>query len=240
MKRRDAYVNARMVLSIALMFLLAAQWLLLSEIGQGHEPTSIATRPDLSLPAPGTYRLERIMAVPEGVVLNSDGRATKLSSYTTGQITVLSLIYTHCADANGCPLARVFMQSLKKSIQQRPQMVDRVRLVSLSFDPQHDTPEVMRAYGGIDATSRQRPRWYFLTTRSSEELRPLLTGFGQDVSILAAGLASTPTTALTHVLKIFLIDPHGDVREIYSTSFFDPKALLNDIQTLLLEDDRQK
>jgi hypothetical protein len=41
---------------------------------------------------------------------------------------------------------------------------------------------------------------------------------------------------LSHVLKVFLIDRAGDVREIYSSLFLHPQTVLNDIETLLLEE----
>jgi protein SCO1 len=76
--------------------------------------------------------------------------------------------------------------------------------------------------------------WHFLTTRSRTEIEPLVRGLGQDVSIPRAGAG-----ALSHVLKVFLIDRRGSVREIYSTSFLQTQVLLNDIKTLLLEDRAQ-
>jgi protein SCO1/2 len=217
--------------------LLAALWFFFSLPGQGRAAPRTAAAPPDSLPDPGSYRLERIMAVPDGTVINSEGKVNRFTAYTTGKITVLSLIYTHCADPNGCPMARELMQGLKKTIETDPRMAHRVQFVSLSFDPRNDTPDIMRAYGGKDATD-QRLRWYFLTTSSPKELRPLLDGLSQDVSRVAAAAATARTSVLSHMLKIFLVDTHGDVREIYTTSYIAPKVLLNDIRTLLLEDDR--
>jgi protein SCO1/2 len=110
---------------------------------------------------------------------------------------------------------------------------DKVRLVTLSFDPEHDTPAAMRAYAGGRATERGRGvPWYFLTTRSTRTLAPLLEGFGQDVRITRS-LSSGSPRELSHVLKVFLIDRDGIVREIYSSTFLHPRTVLNDIETLL-------
>lgn len=227
---------------ISWALLLVASWLLFGKPCPGQQALHSADPAELALPAPGTYRLERIMPVPEGIVLNSDGKINQFSAYTTGKITVLSLIYTHCGDPNGCPMARLLLQSLKKSIEKTPRIAGSVRFVSLSFDPQNDTPDVMRLYGGSDASDQRGLQWHFLTTRSLKELRPLLAGLGQDVSEAGAGSGAVHTSVhtriLTHMLKVFLVDTHGDVREIYSSSFLVPKALLNDIQTLLLEDNQ--
>jgi protein SCO1 len=111
-----------------------------------------------------------------------------------------------------------------------------IQLVTLSFDPLRDPPSVMRRYAG----SRVRedgsgPPWYFLTTRSARELAPLVEGFGQDVRYTTDRTSGKPRRELSHVLKVFLIDPEGFVREIYSSMFLHPQMVLNDIETLLME-----
>ena len=60
-------------------------------------------------------------------------------------------------------------------------------------------------------------------------LLPLLDGFGQDVRINGDG------GPLAHVLTVFLIDPRGVAREIYSTAYPYPQVLLADLETLRLE-----
>jgi cytochrome oxidase Cu insertion factor (SCO1/SenC/PrrC family) len=196
-------------------------------------------RPELAvmLPAPGTYRLERIMQAPEGLVLESDGSLHRLSEFTTGKVTLFSFIYTYCTDARGCPLAYETMHALKKSIEADPALHGKVRFVSMSFDPEFDTPAAMRSYGGQDALDRRGLRWHFLTSRSGEELAPMLDGFGQDVR-LAAQPPGQRAPVFSHVLKVYLLDRSGAVREIYSTSFLHPDVLLNDIRTLVLEERR--
>jgi len=190
---------------------------------------------DFVPPAPGTYKLQHILRAPEGTVLDGDGEAKRFSRFTTGRITVLSLIYTTCGDGRGCPLASHLLKSLKERIDKRPAWSGSLRFVSLSFDPDHDTPAVMRTYGrGYAPTSAGLP-WHFLTTRSHRELEPLLDGFAQDVWAPADPSGAT-AGRLPHVLKVFLIDRRGSVREIYTTSFLQPQMVLNDIQTLLLED----
>jgi cytochrome oxidase Cu insertion factor (SCO1/SenC/PrrC family) len=190
---------------------------------------------DFVPPAPGTYKLQHILRAPEGTVLDGEGDAKRFSRFTTGRITVLSLIYTRCGDGRGCPLASYMLKALKGRIDQRRGWSDLLRFVSLSFDPDHDTPAVMRAYGSGYAPDKVGLPWHFLTTRSHSALRPLLDGFGQDVW-MPTDPSADATGPLPHVLKVFLIDRRGSVREIYTTSFLQPQMVLNDIQTLLLEE----
>ena len=184
-------------------------------------------------PAPGTYKLQHILASPRGTVLDMDGNAKPFSRFATGKITVLSLIYTRCSDGRGCPMASYLLKGLKARIDHERGLSEQLRFVSLSFDPDNDTPKVMREYAELYAPEKGGVPWYFLTTRSHRELAPLLDGLGQDVWIAQAGAEGGP---LPHLLKVFLLDASGSVREIYTTSFLQPQVVLNDIKTLLLEE----
>ena len=124
---------------------------------------------------------------------------------------------------------------LKKHIVARPEFTDKIRFVSLSFDPLRDTPEMMQHYGGSHVRDKEGVQWFFLTTPSPAALEPLVDGFGQDVQVVVDKETGRSSQELSHVLKVFLIDAKGDVREIYTTSFLLPQVVMNDIETLLLE-----
>jgi cytochrome oxidase Cu insertion factor (SCO1/SenC/PrrC family) len=198
-----------------------------------HEPLPAL---DFVPPAAGTYTLHRIMAAPDGDVLGVDGRAQRLSRFTRERITLLGFIYTTCVDPQGCPLAYRVFDTLRESIVATPGLAARVRFVTLSFDPARDSPDVMRRYAGSRLRAEGGLDWYFLTTRSARELLPIVDGFGQDVRVTVDRSTGTPRRELSHVLKAFLIDRAGAVREIYSSEFLHPTTVLNDIRTLLLEE----
>ena len=187
-------------------------------------------------PAPGSYQLEHILRAPDGPVLDSDGTAHALRTFTTGKITLFSFVYTYCTDAKGCPLAYATLHALRDLVTRDPALRGQVRLVSMSFDPVSDTPAMMRSYAGDDAKPGPVP-WHFLTTASTNALAPVLAGFGQDVSVVAPGVAGQRPPVLNHLLKVYLIDPAGMVREIYATAYLHPEILRNDIVTLLTERD---
>ncbi|TMB08745.1 MAG: SCO family protein [Deltaproteobacteria bacterium] len=188
-------------------------------------------------PAPGTYVLQRILRAPEGAVLDMSSQPRRLSRFTSGKITLLSLIYTSCSDGSGCPLASHLLRQLRQRADTDEKLRARLRFVTLSFDPDNDTPEVMRAYADGYLADGKGPPWHFLTTRSRRELVPVLRGFGQDVWVSASG-SDEKAGRLPHLLKAFLIDRNGWIREIYTTSFFQPQMVLNDMTTLMLEEER--
>ena len=66
--------------------------------------------------------------------------------------------------------------------------------------------------------------WYFLTTRSARALMPLVEGFGQDVRHTVDRSSGRPRRELSHVLKVFLIDRAGFIREIYTSTFLHPQT----------------
>jgi cytochrome oxidase Cu insertion factor (SCO1/SenC/PrrC family) len=196
-----------------------------------HEASPV--RADFVPPAPGSYRLERIMPAPDGAVIDTNRKRGQLAAYTHGKVTLLSLMYTTCTDYKGCPLAFYSLQMIQRDLDKSAGARGKVQLVSLSFDPEHDTPEVMRAYGA-HAGKDSRVPWHFLTAASKRDLAPVLDGLGQDVSRPAQVEDQQPGDLL-HVLKLFLLDRDGWVREIYTTSYLVPQVVINDIKTLLLE-----
>lgn len=210
-------------------------WLACAAPALAHQAAPLPAL-DFEPPAPGTYTLHRIMAAPDGEVLGVDGRPQRLSRFTRERITLLGFIYTTCVDPEGCPLAYRVFDALKQSIGARPALRDQVQLVTLSFDPARDTPAVMQRYAGSRVKEDDSGvRWYFLTTRSARELMPLVEGFGQDVRWTVDRSSGQPRRELSHVLKVFLIDRGGFIREIYSSTFLHPQTVLNDIETLRLE-----
>jgi cytochrome oxidase Cu insertion factor (SCO1/SenC/PrrC family) len=215
------------VLALAMLWLATPA----AHARQADEPP----RMDFVLPEPGTYELHRIMRAPDGPVLTVDGGLDKLSRFTRGRITLLGFIYTSCTDPQGCPMAYRVFDRLKDEIRATPALKDQVQLVTLSFDPARDSPAVMKHYAGSQLEDEGGLRWFFLTTPSVRELLPLVEGFGQDVQYTVDRSTGRPVRQLSHVLKVFLIDRSGYVREIYTSTFLHPRAIIGDIKTLLME-----
>jgi cytochrome oxidase Cu insertion factor (SCO1/SenC/PrrC family) len=101
----------------------------------------------------------------------------------------------------------------------------------VSFDPRHDRPgDLARLREGLSPQSD----WRFFTAEGEPDLAPVLADFGQNVDVIPG--EDGETTALGHVLKVFLVDARGHVRNIYSTGFLDHRLLVRDVETLLLEE----
>jgi protein SCO1 len=192
-------------------------------------PAALAAK----LPAPGSYALARIQRAPDVELLDAAGGHVRLSSVTRGAVTALAFFYSHCQDPTGCPVAWSTFETARKEASEDPLLKDRLRLVFISLDPERDRPSVLKLLQESEGRGPGAP-WNFLTAPSRAALAPLLEAMGQDVSpdVDAAGAR---TGALNHMLKVFLIDPHGWTREIYTVAFLTPENLLNDARTLALE-----
>ena len=201
------------------------------------QPQARPPAQDFVAPAAGSYVLPPIQPAADGWVLEGNWLPRRLSRYTHGALTLMSFVYTYCSDPLGCPLAYATFDTVKRRVLADPALRGKVRLVSLSFDPLNDTPDAMRAYAGEHARGVELP-WHFLTTYSTKFLKPILDDFGQDVEI-ELDANGAPTRARTHLLKVFLLDRKGQVREIYSSAFLHSEVILNDIRTLALESSGQ-
>lgn len=195
---------------------------------------AVAPRLEFTPPRPGSYVLQKIQPIANATLLDVAGRPTRLSAATTGRITLLTFFYTYCADPLGCPFAYHTLIQVRRGVVEDPRLTQRVQFLSVSLDPTTDTPEVIGRYREM-VMRDSRLEWNVLTARSVRDLLPVLDDFGQDVSV-EQGADGTPRRTLHHMLKMFLIDRTGMIREIYTLAYLQPEVILNDIRTLYLEE----
>ena len=192
---------------------------------------------DYEVPAPGTYTLPVIKAAADGELLTSAGQPVHLAELTRGRVTVMSFIYTRCAAAKACPMATGVLMQLHRESATDDALARQLRLVSMSFDPVNDTPARMAAYSQLASSRSNAAPWHFVTACSQTELQPILEAYGQAVD--RKQNAKDPTGPLNHTLRVFLVDAAGRIRNIYSSGTLDPRLVLADIRTLMLENDRK-
>jgi cytochrome oxidase Cu insertion factor (SCO1/SenC/PrrC family) len=201
--------------------------------GAAEDPgKATAPRMEFVPPPPGSYTLQNIQSVSDAALLDDRGHPIRLASLTRGKITLLTFFYTYCVDPLGCPFAHTTLAALRDRVSADPALSRRVRFVSVSLDPTHDTPPAIARYA--QEFTGPKFEWRFLTARSVVDLLPVLDDFGQDVSV-ETDENGRATRTMHHMLKMFLIDPHGEVREIYTLAFIQPPVMFNDIKTLALE-----
>ncbi len=197
----------------------------------------IKINPKTGLPYPGTYQLDKIFKVPELHALNTQSELKPLRQYTDGKFTLLTFFYQRCTDAKGCPYAMNIFQMVKAKLEKYENADELFQLVTISFDPLRDTPIMLRGLEKkVSNPKKSKVDWSFLTTESIAKLLPIIDGFGQNVDVNVNSTTGNESLSYSHVLKVFLIDKNSDVREIYSTAYLDKKMIINDVETLLIEE----
>jgi cytochrome c peroxidase len=196
-----------------------------------HTYTIGAFVPEFEPPPPGTYALPVVDEVSDHPLLDADGRATTLFAETGGRVAVVAFIYASCGEVAGCPLGTAVLHRLDGDIAADPALAGRVTLLTVSFDPERDTPARMAE---MRALHTPRARWRFATTRGDAQLAPLLADFDQPVAKLRFE-DGTWTGLYRHVLKVYLLDARHRVRNVYSTGFLHAPLVLNDVRTVLSE-----
>jgi cytochrome oxidase Cu insertion factor (SCO1/SenC/PrrC family) len=191
---------------------------------------------DYDPPAPGSYTLPVVKNAADGALLDTDGKRVNLRDLTHGRVTVLSFIYTRCAAPKACPYATGVLSQLHSVSEEDKTLAKNMRLVSISFDPEHDTPQHLAMYSEAIREAKSGCEWRFVTAKSPAELQSVLDGYGQAVD--KRPNPNDPQGPLYHILRVFLIDPAGRIRNIYSSGTLDPRLVLADVKTLLLEESK--
>lgn len=187
-------------------------------------------------PVAGSYELPAIKPMPDSTLVSSSGELVRLSKLTQGRQTLIAFVYLNCADAEGCPLAMATLWQLHDSSALRPALSRELQLVTISFDPARDTPQALDAIVQAmqaDLALDQKLPWHFLTGQSREGLEPLLEAFGQPVHT-----SQTPGK-INHLLRLFLVDKHGQIRNVYGLGSIDPRLIMTDVATLLIQSKSQ-
>lgn len=194
-----------------------------------HPITGPADAYAFPLAAPGSYRLPPIRPAADATLLDETGAARSLHALFEGRITVLAFIYTRCGDV--CPLASLRLADLQALAARDPELAAELQLISLSFDPGYDTPARMADYAAsLRLGEPAAPRWHFLTAPDEAAIQPVLEAYRQPVARKAD--PDDAAGPFSHLLRVFLIDERGVVRNIYSADFLDPRLVLNDVRTL--------
>lgn len=187
--------------------------------------------PEYTPPAPGSYRLPVVDTIDDHPLLDAEGRRTSLFALKRDRLAVVAFIYTSCAEAGGCPVSTAVLHRLDRLLAADPVLAGAATLVTVSFDPERDTPPRMARVRDLH---QPQADWRFATAADQAELEPLLADLGQPVVKLRypdgrwSGL-------FRHVLKVFLLDHEHRVRNVYSVGLLNPALVLNDLKTLLME-----
>jgi protein SCO1 len=184
-------------------------------VGQGkpdYKPAMV-----YHVPAPGDL-------VPDFALRNQDGGLIRLDDFR-GKALLITFIYTRCPLPTFCPRVTRSFAAIEKQLTADPALLARTELLSVSFDPRHDTPDRLRAYGaqyiGSDAKNAFA-HWNFAVP-SERTLTEMAKYF--DV-----GLTPGPDETITHTLSTTLIGRDGKVVRFYPGNEWTPDQVLAELE----------
>src|SRR5207244_11023868 len=125
----------------------------------------------------GSCSLPVIKSAADGALLDSNNKSVQLRDLTRGRITVLSFIYTRCAAPKACPYATGVLTQIHDLSVDDKALTKSMRLVSLSFDPEYDTPQRLATYSENVREQGSGCEWRFATAKSRGELETILAAY---------------------------------------------------------------
>ena len=164
-------------------------------------------------------QLPVIRAVPQFALTDQNGQ-TVTTADLRGKIWIADFIFTRCAGP--CPLMTARMLEMQKALVKTPE----VKLVSVTVDPEYDTPEVLKAYA--EANFADPERWKFLTGDKAVIEKLVTEGFMQHLS--------EESGEPVHGTMFLIVDGNGMVRS--ARMLEDPELIpkvLTDTGNLLRE-----
>jgi protein SCO1 len=190
--------------------------------GQAPPPPSASA---FHMPKPGE-------AVPDFVLTDQNGRHLHLKSFR-GDYLFVTFVYTRCPFPNYCPRISHNFAEMYADLAKQPGLASKVRLLSVSFDPAHDTTRVLRSYaaGFRDVTGTARPfdRWDFASAPKKE--LPAIAKF--------FGLYFSDTNGqIVHSLSTSLISPEGKIVDWFHDNDWQPADLVADASKALAAEQR--
>ncbi len=169
------------------------------------------------VPAPGD-------AVPDFKLRNQDGWPIHLGQFK-GKSLLVTFIYTRCPLPDFCPRVTRNFAVVDRQIEASPQLRGKTHLVCVSFDPEHDTPERLRAYGatyiGSDAKDAFAD-WDFAVPDKAVLL--------EMAKFFDVGITNAEDGSITHTLSTTLIGPDGKVVRFYPGNEWTVEDVLTDLK----------
>lgn len=174
--------------------------------------------------------LKKFGQVPAFQLVDQTG-AKVTEADLAGRITAVSFIYTSCTDI--CPMITTIMGTVQDQLRREGLLGADVQLVSISVDPERDTPDVLARYAkehGADTDT-----WRFLTGSVDEIRNTVVTGFmlgmTKHAPAHAHGGAAT-SYEVEHSGRVVLVDQTGQIRAYYEGTDLNPATVAADIRKL--------
>jgi len=198
-----------------------ASWVEITAIVEG--PVTVSQTADVpGEPKPGTE-------VPDFGLVNQDGKRIHLAQYR-GRALALTFIYTRCPMPDQCTLMSNNFAAIDQELQKQPEVYAKTHLLTISFDPEYDSPKVLRSYGASHTgryTDETFQHWEF-ATGSADEVKGVAQFFG----LRYFHDTESGQDQVLHSLRTVVIGPDGKLFKLYRGNEWKPAEIVGDLQSL--------
>ena len=165
-------------------------------------------------------------SVPDFALINQDNRPIRMSQYR-GKALLLTFIYTRCPIPDYCNLMSTNFAELDRELQKQQEVYDKTRLLTISIEPEHDTPAVLRSYGASHTGrygEEKFTHWQF-ATGTKDQVKDVAKFFG---------LQYYPEKdQIIHGLRTAIVGPDGKVVKVYRGNDWKPADVILDLKPVL-------
>ena len=186
-------------------------------VRKGVPDTNARPSPQASLAQPGA-------ALPAVALVDQDGAAFQLADLR-GRAVALSFVYTRCPLPDYCPLMMRNFERAEALLVAEPALAARTHLVTVSFDPQHDTPPVLRRFGAAFQQTRAPFAHWTLATGKQDAIRAL--GRALELEYVEEN------RSFTHNLRTAVLGPDGRLRRLLRGNAWQPEELVAELRKAL-------
>src|SRR5436190_2269297 len=199
-----------------------SSWVEIATIAEGAGPIS-PTAEIPGEPKPGDE-------VPDFGLTNQDGKRIHLTQYR-GKAVALTFVYTRCPQPDQCTLMSTNFATVDKELQKEPDVYAKTHLLTISFDPDYDTPKVMHSYGASHSekySDETFQHWEF-ATGSEDEVKGIAQFFG----FRYFHDTESGDEQVIHSLRTAVIGPDGKLFKLYRGNDWKPDEIVNDLTSLV-------
>jgi protein SCO1 len=161
--------------------------------------------------------------VPNYTLRNQDGREIQIQNYR-GKALLLTFIYTRCPVPDYCTLMSNNFAEIDRELGQDPEVYAKTHLLSISIDPEYDTPKVLRSYGAAHTERYQNEtfaHWEF-AGGTKDQIKDIAEFFG---------LTYFPEKdQIIHGLRTVIVSPEGKIAKIYVGNDWKPGEVVQELK----------
>jgi protein SCO1/2 len=190
----------------------------------------IISRQSATAPAlPGAKMAMEGDEVPNFTLRNQDNREIHIKDYR-GKALLLTFIYTRCPVPDYCTLMSDNFAQIDRALGQDPQLYSKTHLLSISIDPEYDTPKVLRSYGAAHTERYQNEtfaHWEF-AGGTNEQVKSIAQFFG---------LTYFPENdQIIHALRTVIVNPDGKVAKIWGGNDWKVDEVVQEVRKTVTTD----